>query len=140
MARAFVKKIGSGETMIFNSDIFVNAGDTVLTGLSYFRVPSNLKISRAQVEIFEKGSITSGTLRVDLKKNNTPNNTGMVSLFGAVLANMPTVNFATALDYAVGNGILTHPNNTVNANQIIRIDILSKPANLTRFRITVYGE
>jgi hypothetical protein len=89
----------------------------------------------ATVQIFNKNGISSGTLAIDIKRNSTPDNTGMVSVFSV----QPSLNYAAVFDYAKGAGTF-NTNQTVVKGQILRLDITSLPVGVGYFRFTLIGE
>ena len=125
----------SGPVEVFNNDIIVSANATSLTGLAYFRAPGNFKVVKVQVEIFEKGAVASGILSIDVKKGNDADDLSMAT----IMTTQPEIDFATALDYDFNAGVIDPLLEDVNDNQVLRLDITSKPAGLTKFRVSVIG-
>ena len=112
---------GGSPTEIFNTTVTIGSTASTATGLLYFKSPSNLTISSISVQIFEKGSIVSGTLEADIKRNTTPNDTGMSSIFSV----KPSFNFSVVADYAVSTGtISTGP---LVSGDYLRFDLTSIP-------------
>ena len=128
---------GGGGTKIevFNTMVVNSTGASTLTGVAYFKAPQNLTINQVVLQIFEKGSITTGSLTLDLKKNTTPDSVGMASVF----TTLPTINFATASNYATDSGVLASPASTLNSGEWVRIDLTSIPTGLGKFYIMVYA-
>lgn len=110
-----------GSTELFNHSVSLNGSATSLTGLNYFCAPSAGSISQVKLQIWTKNGVASGTLSIDLKKNTTPASVGMVSMF----TTQPSINFATAVDYAQDTGVLA--TTTFNAGDFIRLDVTSIP-------------
>lgn len=127
---------GSGKVEIFNLDVYGGVPSGSLTGLLYHEIIQDCRITNVQIQIFEKGIITTGNLQIDIKKNTTPDNVGMNS----ILDILPTVDFATATDYQKANGTLNSTNQNVVIGDILRLDITQIPANLGKFRILVFAE
>jgi len=121
---------------VFNTTILNSTGATSLTGVAYFKAPSAFTINKVVLQIFEKGSISSGSLTLDLKKNTTPNDVGMTSIFSV----LPTINFATASDYATSSGTLNGAVATLADGNWIRLDLTSIPAGLGKIFVQVYGQ
>lgn len=127
---------GGGGVEVFNSTVFNVSGQTSITALAYFKAPRNMTVTKVVLQIFEKGSITTGNLEIDLKKNTTPDNVGMASIF----TTKPLVNFATAVNFQTNSGALNSPVASLNDGEWLRIDVTQIPAALTRFYIQVFGE
>lgn len=128
--------VGASPIEIFNFPVLNALSANSLTGLTYFRSTTAFNISLVQVEIFEKGGITSGLLSIDVKKGPTLDGAGMVS----VLTSQPVVDFATASDYDIETGILDPLNQSVSQGEVLRLDVTSLPSTpLGKFRVLVYG-
>jgi hypothetical protein len=133
-ARATALEGGSGAIDIFNSDVLIGSNAT-LTGVAYWEAPFDLTLAECAIQIFARGSVTSGTLTIDIKKNATPNPTGMVSVF----TTSPTISMASVSDYHRATGTFNPTNQSITQGQILRFDITSLPNNLTAFRIILKG-
>jgi len=119
---------GGGSTEIFNNTITIGSDATTITGVAYFKAPKDLTLGDVKLQIFTKNGVTSGSLSIDIEKNSTPDSVGMTSIFSV----QPTINFATASDYAEDTG--TKSTSVVTAGQWLRLDISSIPAG---FRGTI---
>jgi hypothetical protein len=121
---------------VFNNDVVLAGAASTLTGLAYFKAPFAFRVLTAEVQIFQKGSIASGTLEIDVRRNTTPDNTGMTSIFSV----RPSVNFATASDYdSSTNQIIDPVVGAVDEGDILRLDVSSLPTGLGKFRIVITG-
>lgn len=119
---------------IFNVTITKASNDTSLTGLLHFKAPKNLVISSFKAQLFEKGATASGTLSVDVKKNSSPDNVGMTSMFSI----LPSFDFASAVNYAQSTGTLS--TTSVSEGEYLRLDIPSIPASFTgTIQIVMYA-
>jgi len=135
-ARIASLALGAAPIEVFNFPILNASSANSLTGLTYYRALSSFNLSTVQIEIFEKGIISSGILSVDVKKGPSLDDTGMVS----VLTSQPTINFATAADYDIATGVLDPVNQLVLQGEILRLDVTSLPSiPLGKFRVLVYG-
>lgn len=114
---------------IFNCQIQIATEAVSASGLVHFRAPVALNISSVAAQIYEKNGVVTGSLTVDIKKNSTPNDVGMVSIFST----LPTFNFATAVDYDSSTG--TRSTSAIAVGQYLRLDLTSIPAG---FRGTVH--
>lgn len=128
--------IGAAPVEIFNLDIVNATSSSSLTGLLHHKAFIGFSVSTVEVQIFEKGFITSGILEVDLKKNTTLDDIGMIS----VLSTKPKIDFSLNNDYDVSAGILIPELQFINAGEFLRLDITSLPTiPLGKFRVIVYG-
>jgi hypothetical protein len=128
--------LGSAPIEVFNFPIINATSASSMTGLTYYRALSTFTLSTVQIEIFEKGTITSGTLSVDVKKGTTFD----PASFSSTLTDPPVINFATDPDYTTATGVMDPLNQTVLQGEILRLDITSLPTGtLGRFRVLVYG-
>ncbi len=118
-------------------DVTVLGADAAtLTGLELYRAKQAIKIVRVQVQIFEKGSISSGTLSIDCKKSST-----LGGSFSTILTTQGSINFATDPDYTSDDAVINSSLNSLAIDEFIRIDVTSLPATpLGRFRFIAYGE
>jgi hypothetical protein len=125
---------GTGTTEIFNTTVVIGAAAATITGVLHFKAPSNLTISSIVVQLYEKGSTSSGTLSVDIKKNTTPNNVGMTSIFSV----QPSFNFAVVSDYATSSGTIS--TSSVTSGDYLRLDITSIPSGfLGKIQVIAYA-
>jgi hypothetical protein len=133
-SRATALEGGSGAIDIFNNDVFIGT-NPITTGVAYWEAPFDLTLTECAIQIFARGVVTTGTLTIDIKKNSTPNPTGMTSVFTSA----PTINMASVSDYARATGTFNPSNQSITQGQILRFDITSLPTNLTAFRIILKG-
>lgn len=135
-ARILALSLGTSPIVVFNNDVLNASSANSLTGLAYFRAYVPFTVTTVKLEIFEKGIVSSGTLSFDIKKGTSLNPLS----FNSILTSEPSINFATAVDYDESDGILDSLEQTVNANEYLRLDITSLPAiPVGKFRILVYG-
>jgi hypothetical protein len=128
--------LGTAPIEVWNNTVLNASSASTMTGLDYYRAITNFTISRVEIEIFEKGIITSGVLSIDIEKGNTMDAGSMTS----VLSVQPSIDFSTASDYAIATGTLNVSNQTVSAGQFLRLDVTSLPSiPLGKFRVLVYG-
>lgn len=126
---------GSPKFEIFNATIAIPFGATTMTGVLHFKAPQAMTVILSQVQLFEKNGVVSGTLEVDVKKNTTPDNTGMASIYSS----RPSFNFATASDYDVSTGTIGTA--SVSAGNFLRLDITSIPSGFVgNIQVVLYSE
>lgn len=133
-ARVTSLSSGTGFLEIFNHEFYVGTNPNT-TGVLFWESPINLTLTECAIQIFERGTVTSGSLTVDIKKNTTPNPTGMVSVF----TSLPTINMASVSDYHRATGTFNSSVQSLTAGEILRMDITSLPTNLSLFRIMLKG-
>lgn len=128
--------IGASPIEVFNVDVVNATAAPTLTGMLHHKCFIGFTVSTVELQIFEKGSISSGVIEIDIKKNTTLDDIGMTSILDV----KPSINFATASDYDVSAGVLNTSLQTVNAGDFLRLDITSLPSiPLGKFRVIVYG-
>jgi hypothetical protein len=128
--------VGSAPIEIFNVTILNASSAASLTGLTFYRAPTSFNISLVQVEIFEKGGITSGTLAIDIKKGVDLDDANL----STVLTSPPVIDFSTASDFDIETGVLDTNEQSVAQGEVIRLDVTSLPSTpLGKFRVSVYG-
>lgn len=120
---------GGGATEIFATEIVIGSSAATITGLLHFRSPSAKTITGLVVQIYEKNGIATGILEVDIKKNSSPDDVGMTSIF----TTKPVFDFAVVSDYATDTG--TRSTSAIASGEFLRIDLTSIPAG---FKGTLY--
>ena len=128
--------VGTSKIEIFNLDVFNSSNSASMTGLIYHKCIQNFRVTSVEIQIYEKGTLISGFLELDVKKNSTPDNTGMTSILNI----LPKIDFSTANDYDSNAGTLNPTLQTLTVGEFLRLDITQIPNNLSKFRIVVYGE
>lgn len=108
-----------------------------LTGVFFYKAKQATRVTKVQVQIFEKGAISSGILSIDAKKSTSLDPVG----FASILTTQPTINFASDPDYYSEDGVISSVLNDMAVGDFLRIDVTSLPATpLSKFRIIVTGE
>lgn len=126
---------GGGIVEVFNHVITLGANASTLTGLNYFMVPQNITIKSVRLLVYNKSGVNSGNLEIDIKRNSTPDNSGMTSILSA----RPLINFSTAADYDISVGTISTAN--ISNNNFLRLDVTSIPAGwLGKFQVICYAE
>ena len=119
---------------IFNVIVTKGSDATSVLGLLHFKAPRDLEIVYFKAQIFEKGATASGSLTIDVKKNTTPDDTGMASVFSV----LPTFNFSLIADYAESTGTLSVT--SVSEGDYLRLDMTVVPATFTgSFQVIMYA-
>jgi hypothetical protein len=86
------------------------------------------------LQLFAKSPATAGSLTIDIKKNTTTNPTGFVSL----LSISPTISMASA-DYTRVIGTINPASQSLSVGDILKLDIISLPVGLQKFRVVLKG-
>lgn len=120
---------------VLNADVRIGSYASGVTGIIYHEALQDMTLVECAIQIFDKNGISAGILSIDVKKNSTPNNVGMATVFTTA----PSINFATALDYARDTATF-NLNQTVVKGEILRLDIISLPVGIGSFRIILIGE
>lgn len=95
---------------------------SVSKGYLHFKVPKAITFNTCILQVFDKNGIVSGSLTIDIKYNTTANDIGMTTIFSVA----PTIDFATASDYATSNGTMSVT--TIPAGSYVRLDVTSIPS------------
>lgn len=128
--------LGASPVEVFNFDVVNATAAPTLTGMVHHKAFIGFTVSTVEIQIFEKGSISTGILEVDVKKNSTLDDVGMTS----ILSVKPSINFAVVSDYAIATGTLNPALQEISAGEYLRLDITSLPSiPLGKFRVIVYG-
>ena len=121
---------------LLNNDVVLASSAASLTGVLYYKAPFAFTVNTVEIQIFTKGSISSGILEVDVLTNDSPDNSGMQSIF----TTEPSIDFSTAVDYAVStNQVINSAIATLSVGDFLRFDVISLPVGLGRFRILMRG-
>ncbi len=120
---------------VFNADVRMGSYASSVTGILYHEALQDMNLIECAIQIFDLNGISSGILSIDVKKNSTPDNTGMVSVFTTA----PSINFATALNYQRDTATF-NTNQAIFKGEILRLDITSLPVGLGKFRLLMIGE
>jgi len=128
---------GANRVEVFNNTVLLGSISSTYTGIVFYEAQTAFTLTGAKVSIFETGSISSGTLEIDFKKNSSPDDTGMASIF----TTKPSIDFTTASDYEESsNQVLDGTKTSISIGDFIRFDITSLPVGLGKLRIVLYGE
>lgn len=124
-------------TEIFDVDIWNAGAVTSLTNLLMYKAKKALRVTKVELQIYTKGSISSGIIELDVKKATSLD----PSFFATIMSTTAKINFATAANYDLNDGTIDSTQNSLNAGDYLRCDILSLPSTpVGKFRIVVYGE
>jgi hypothetical protein len=128
--------LGASPVEVFNFPVFNASSSASFTGLAYFTASAAFTVSSVQIQIWDKGLITSGTLSIDIQKGTSTNGT----TFNSILTTQPIINFASDADYVVKYGALDVTQQSVAQGDILRLDVTSLPTiPLGKFKVLVYG-
>jgi hypothetical protein len=134
-SRLVAQESGGSVIELVNQDIINASSAGSLTGLFYYKATYDFTVTSVQVQIYEKGIISSGSVTLDVLKSATLGGT-----YTSVLSVLPTINFATASDYDSNSGTLNPTYQDILTDEVLRVDITALPATaIGRFRIIITG-
>lgn len=128
----------TSQVVIFNFPILTAVTASTLTGVTYWRCPFDVTLTDCKVVAYEIGSLT-GDLELDVKKNTSPDSTGMTSVF----TTQPSLDYGTASDYdESSNAVFDASEQDVSAGEWLRLDITSLPSGgvVGKFNVYLVGE
>ena len=126
---------GSGKIALMNEDILVGSNGITTTTLTY-EVIQDCIITEGAIQLFSKNGVSSGSLTIDVKKNSSTNPAGFNSVFSV----QPTLNMASATDYQRSAGVIDPAAQSLAIGTILKLDIISLPVGIPRFRVNLIGE
>lgn len=128
------QEASANRVIIFDAIILNAASANSFTGIMGGNAPQQITLTECYVQIYEKGSLT-GAIEIDVKRNTTPNDTGMVSVF----TTKPKITYSGAVDYAKSsNQVFNGAQSTITAGDHLRLDITQLPASGTIGKFIVY--
>lgn len=135
-ARVAAIEVTSSLVEIIDETFYSATTAASLTGLYFYRAKQATRITKVQIQIFDKGVISSGSLTVDLKKSATLGGT-----FSTILTTLPTVDFAVDPSFTSDDATINNALNDLVVNDFIRVDVTALPSTpLSKFRVIVTGE
>ena len=112
-----------GSVHVLNAAFHLGNLNTTDPVIFYYKAARAMDITDFRVQIFNKGSITTGTLSIDLEKSVDTN----PSNFNSILSADVSFNFASAANYSEAVGTLT-VGSEVDEGEVIRVKITGVPA------------
>jgi hypothetical protein len=136
-ARTSSVEASTNKIVFFDGVIYTAATFATATGLIFHRVQSGIDVTDCKVGIFDKGTVTSGTLSIDVQKATSPDFSASVSIF----TTQPSLDLSTASSYdESANAALSVSNKVLAEGDYIRIDISSLPTGLGKLIVYLIGE
>lgn len=133
-ARLNVLSIGSGPVEIFNDDFYNVSTSLPLTSVFLKRIAASIQVTKAQIQIYGKDGIITGTLEYDIKKSSTLNGT-----YTSIFTTKPYINYASDAAYASRDGVF-NAGQAVSQNDYLRIDFTNVPTGvISKVHIMIYG-
>jgi predicted XRE-type DNA-binding protein len=130
-------EINSTLVQIINETIYCTSRAATLTGVLFYKAQQNIRIVKVELQIFEKGSISTGTVSVDLKKGTSLNPIS----FTSIMTTEPEIDYAVDPDFTSDIGTINGILNEVDLNEFVRVDITSLPATpVGKIRVIVTAE
>lgn len=126
----------TGGSVFILNDVACLAGlDSTDPFIFYYKVTQDFSITDFRVQIFNKGSVSSGSLAFDLQKSTDTNNAN----FNTVLTSDLSFNFATDASYAEKVASINSSVSDIVAGSVLRIEVKSTPANFGGKVLIVIG-
>ena len=91
----------------------------------YYKATQTFSLTEFRVQLEEKGLSTSGTLAFDLQVSRV----GSLSSFNSVLSGNLNINFLSATSWEEQIGTINNAVSSINAGDILRIEVISTPTN-----------
>jgi hypothetical protein len=136
-SRLSVLEAGASQVVIFDETIYNSTRAATLTGMLFFKASRDITVTSVQIQIFETGVITTGLLKVDLKKASSLD----PAFFSSILTTEAEIDFTTANDFETDNATINPVLNAVPIDSYLRVDVTSLPATpLGKFRVRIFGE
>jgi hypothetical protein len=136
-SRLLTVEAAANKIRFFNGTVLNAATYASATGLFFHRVEASYDITDAKIAIFDKGSITTGTLSLDVQVASSPDFASSSSLF----TTEPSLDLSVAASYSESNNaVLDNGVKSVTEGDYLRFDISSLPTGLSRFQIYLIGE
>ncbi len=121
---------------VFDQTVYNASVAATLTGVLFFQAKQSMRITKVQVQIFTKGSISSGSVEIDLKKSSS-----LGGSYSSIMTTKPILNFATASDYDSDDGTINASLASLDVDDFVRLDFTTLPTvPLQKCRVVVYGE
>lgn len=124
-----------GSVFIFNSAIHLANFDSTRTDVFYYKATQNFSVTDFRAQIYNKGSISSGFLTMDLQKATNTNNSNFNSILNASLS----FNFATDASYLEKVASIDSSAAAVAAGEVIRIVVSGVPTGFNDKVLVVIG-
>jgi hypothetical protein len=135
-ARILAGALVTTSVSIINTVIEIGSTSTLLTtGCLSVEILNNITITEGSLQLFLKSPATTGSITIDIKKNNTTNPTGFNSIFTI----LPTFNIASASDYQKTTGTINATYQNLIVGDIVRLDLVSIPAGLQKIKVVLMG-
>jgi len=125
---------GSSSFEVFNA--IISVGDTApVNGVSFYLPSVGKTINFVRLMAWDLLGVSSGSLEVDIKKNSTPDDVGMATIF----TTKPIIDFSTASNYATDGGTLS--SGAYTGSEVLRLDVTNIPAGWNgKFSVVVFAQ
>ena len=121
---------------VFDEDVHNASSAVTMTNLLSYQAKRNIRITKVTLQIYEKGSVSSGILEMDVLKASSLGGT-----YASILTTLPDIDFSTAANFDATDGIINGSLNELIDGDYLRVDMTSLPTvSVGRWRIIVYGE
>lgn len=116
-----------GSVFIFNGDISFANFNAADPNVFYYKAATDFSISEVRGQIFNKGSITSGSLTLDVQKSTDTNDSG----FNTILTSQLTFNFASDANYSEHIASINAGVSAFTAGMVLRVKVTAVPAGFS---------
>lgn len=124
-ARLNQSETTGGSVFILNDFASLAGLDALEPYIFYCIAPQDFSITEFRAQIFNKGSVSSGVLGLDLQKATDTNSAN----FNSVLTSNLSFNFATDASYSEKVATINSSASNIIAGDVLRIEVTSTPAN-----------
>lgn len=114
-----------GTVHIFNGDISLAGFSSSDPVVFYIKAQKNFSITEVRGQIFDKGSVSLGTLSLDVEKSIDTNDAN----FNSILSSDLSFNFASDASYSEKTATINTSVNDIVAGEILRVVVTSTPNN-----------
>lgn len=136
--RMLTLEASANKIVFFDGQILNAARYASATAVIFHRVEADIDITDCKIAIYDKNSISSGTLEIDVQKASGGND---FSASVSVFTTRPSLDLSVASNYTESNNaVLSLTNKVLSEGDYIRIDITSLPTGLGRFHVYLIGE
>lgn len=126
--------LGSGPVEVINDDFYNISSSLALNGVFYKKMAANAQITKAQIQIFGKDGIGTGTLEYDIKKSSSINGT-YVSIF----TTKPYISYSSDAAGTSRDGVF-NAGQSVLRDDYLRIDFTNVPAGvISKVHVMING-
>lgn len=126
-----------GSVFIFNGAIHLANFDSSRPDVFYYKANQDFIVTDFRGQIFNKGSVSSGTLSIDLEKATDTNNAN----FNSILTSTISFNFASDSSYSEKVAVINSSISSITTGEVLRIKVSSIPSGFNdKILVSIGGE